>query len=568
MAELFDSGELETILREEPDTVGSQLQDAAQGDRLDVLEFILLHKPPQWDLDVALSYAAGRRGSVAFVPALLAAGARPLAKSLWAAAALGDPETVRQLLAAGADPNARTEPGLTDRDNPDRCRIPLVGAVRAGADDAVAALLDAGADPNVLTGALRRPLDVALEIGSTAIAELLRARGATVFLPEEADLLQAIGRGFLPRIRELLPTQDPSARGHALIAAVEQRHTEGVEAVLEYGEIEPNNLVTALGQAIAFDVPQVVPYLIAAGVDAESPDNYYNTPPIVLAADRGRVETVRDLLDAGVDVQARADDGRNALAAARQRGQSEIVRLLRDAGGSARTRQEITQAAKAKLAPVARPAWSPIVGTADEDGGSGIARFGGLPWLGSDEPWPGCGGCAAPLTFFVQLDLGAVPKQARGLGAGLLQLFHCTSCNPYRAFSSGNVVRIVDAADRTSSPTPPDGVRLFPERPIAGWARAVKDYPYCEADASELLPEERAVVFGLNRQGDKLGGWPNWVQDPQYPNCPQGDHRMTQPVLQIDSGHGVPHVWGDNGAGYIVQCPTHRDQVAFVWQSA
>ncbi|MGO4424949.1 DUF1963 domain-containing protein, partial [Streptomyces sp. MCAF7] len=93
-------------------------------------------------------------------------------------------------------------------------------------------------------------------------------------------------------------------------------------------------------------------------------------------------------------------------------------------------------------------------------------------------------------------------------------------------------------------------------------------YPYREADESELLPEERAAVFGLNRQGDKLGGWPNWVQDPEYPNCPRGDHRMTQPVLQIDSGRGVPHMWGDNGAGYLVQCPTHREQVAFLWQSA
>ncbi|MDW6057159.1 DUF1963 domain-containing protein [Streptomyces sp. FXJ1.4098] len=206
----------------------------------------------------------------------------------------------------------------------------------------------------------------------------------------------------------------------------------------------------------------------------------------------------------------------------------------------------------------------PLIGATDGDGQPGASRFGGLPWLGADEPWPRCADCAAPLTFFVQLDLAGAPKQARDLGTGLLQLFHCTACNPYRAFSGGHLVRVVDAAGQASSPTPPDGVPLFPERPIAGWARAVRDYPYREADESELLPEERAAVFGLNRQGDKLGGWPNWVQDPGYPNCPRGDHRMTQPVLQIDSGRGVPHVWGDYGAGYIVQCPTHRDQVAFL----
>lgn len=540
----------------------------AYGDRLDVLEFVLRYEPPQWDLDVALSAAAGRRGSAAFVRALLAAGARPLAEShafpLWAAAAVGDAETVRLLLEAGADPNARTD----DRDGPDACRLPLVGAVRAGAHDAVAALLDGGADPNMLTDALRRPLDVALETGGTAISELLRTRGATVFAPEEADLVQATRRGFLARVRELLPTQEPAAQGRALIVAVQEGEVDVAAAVLERGEVGPNDLGVALGQAIAFDVSAVVPHLIAAGVDADAPDNYYSTPPIVLAADRGRAEVVRELIAAGADIQARDEDGRNALAAARRQGRTEIVRLLRTAGVNARTPQEITRAAKAKLAHVARPAWSPIIGAADGEGEPGASRFGGLPWLGADESWPVCADCAAPLTFFVQLDLAGAPKQARDLGTGLLQLFHCTECNPYRAFSGGHLVRVVDAAGHASVPTPSDGVRLFPERPIAGWARAVRDYPYREADESELLPEERAVVFGLNRQGDKLGGWPNWVQDPEYPNCTRGDHRMTQPVLQIDSGRGVPHVWGDNGAGYIVQCPTHRDQFAFLWQSA
>lgn len=572
-AELFDSGELATILREEPDNVGLELQRAAQGDRLDVLEFVLRHEPQQWDLDVALSVAAKRRGSAAFVRTLLSAGARPAAEShafpLWAAAAVGDAETVRLLLEAGADPNTRTDPHpLHDRDSPDGCRLPLVGAIRADAHDAVAALLDGGADPNALTDALRRPLDVALETGATAIAELLRARRATVFAPEEADLVQATRRGFLARVRELLPTQEPAAQGRALIVAVQERQVDVAVAVLDRREIGPNDLGVALGQAIAFDVPAVVPHLIAAGVDADAPDNYYRTPPLVLAADRGRVQVVRDLLDAGADIQARDENGRNALAAARQQHRTEIVRLLRTAGANARTPQEITRAAKTKLAYLARPAWSPLLGATDRNGEPGASRFGGLPWLRADEPWPGCADCAAPLTFFVQLDLAGVPKQARDLGTGLLQLFHCTACNPYRAFSGGHLVRIVAAADQASAPTPPDGVLLFPEQPIAGWARAVKDYPYREADESELLPEERAVVFGLNRQGDKLGGWPNWVQDPEYPNCPRGDHRMTQPVLQIDSGRGVPHVWGDNGAGYIVQCPTHRDQVAFLWQSA
>ncbi|MGO4418518.1 hypothetical protein AB4Z54_07090, partial [Streptomyces sp. MCAF7] len=287
-AELFDSGELATILREDPEKVGYAVQSASYDDRLDVLEFVLRHEPPQFDLDAALSTATERRGSAAFVRTLLAAGARPAPGwqrfPLWAAATVGDADTVRLLLEAGADPNARTDPHpLHDRDSPDGCRLPLVGAIRADAHAAVAALLDGGADPNALTDALRRPLDVALETGGTAIAELLCARGATVFAPEEADLVQATRRGFLARVRELLPTQEPAAQGGALIVAVQERQVDVAVAVLERGEVGANDLEVALGQAIAFDVPAVVPHLITAGVDTDAPGNHYRTPPIVLA---------------------------------------------------------------------------------------------------------------------------------------------------------------------------------------------------------------------------------------------------------------------------------------------
>ncbi|WP_436777013.1 ankyrin repeat domain-containing protein [Yinghuangia sp. YIM S09857] len=572
---LFDSGELAAILREEPDRAGMEVQSAAQGNRLDVLEFVLRHEPSQWHLDVALAQAAGRRGHVEYVRMLLAAGAQPGAErdefALWAAAAVGDAETVRLLLDADADPDMRTD----DYGSPDGCRLALVAAVRAGAYDVVAALLDGGADPNVLTDALTRPLDVAVaEPGGEAVAALLRARGARVFAPEEADFLQAAKRGFVARVQELLPEQDAAAVGRALVVAVQERQVEVAVAILEGGGVGSDDLGLALGQAIAFDAPQVVPYLIAAGVDVDAPANYYRRPPLVLAAERGRVLMVRDLLAAGADVGARDEDGRNALAVARERGGlSEIVQLLRAAGASARTPQQIIRAAKAKLAPTARLAWSPVLGPADGERALGGSRFGGLPWLGEGEAWPLCGECAAPLAFFVQLDLAAVPRQARDeLGTGLLQLFHCTGCNPSRAFSRGHLVRIVGPAE-VGRPTPPptilpsEGAVPFPERPITGWARGARDYPYREADESDLLPEERAVVFGLNRQGDKLGGWPNWVQDAEYPHCPLGDQRMTRPVFQIDSRRGVPHTWGDHGAGYIVQCPAHRDQVAFLWQS-
>ncbi|MFC7585796.1 ankyrin repeat domain-containing protein [Nonomuraea antimicrobica] len=571
LSEIFERGDVAALgahLKQQPDDVGSVLQMAAQSERLDLLECVLSHRPPRWDLDVGLGYAARRRGAAAFVRVLLAAGASPAATDdrspLWAAARAGAVENLQLLLAAGADPNARAE---GDHDDPDGCKIALLAAIRSGVAAAVTELLAAGADVNVVTPALYRPLDVADDLGDATIIRHLRERGAKVLGPEELDLDQAVRRGFLARVQELLPTADSQDRGDALVSAVQKKNGSVAGAIVEVGGIEDHKLVLALGQCIAFDVPEVVPLLIAAGVDRDSPANYYKAPPIVLAAARGRTSIVRDLLDAGVDLQVRDQWGQNALAAARENGRTEIVRMLRAAGAAARTPAAIAKAARQKLAASTRSAWLPQLDGPAATGDP--SQFGGLPWLRSTEVWPACESCEAPLTFFVQLDLSRTPKAAReAFGLGLLQLFHCTTCNPYHPFSSGDLVRIVDPADAVTPVKEPEGAQVLPVRPITGWGRAVKDYPYREADESALLPEEREVVFTLNRQGDKLGGWPNWVQDPDYPRCPHDDHRMTQPILQIDSNHGVAHTWGDNGVGFIVQCPQHRDQVTFLWQCA
>jgi uncharacterized protein YwqG len=76
----------------------------------------------------------------------------------------------------------------------------------------------------------------------------------------------------------------------------------------------------------------------------------------------------------------------------------------------------------------------------------------------------------------------------------------------------------------------------------------------------ELPVEEIAVAA----EKDKLGGWPYWVQGPEYPTCPSCGERM-RIVLQLDSEHNVPFMFGDAGVGHVTQCPTHHDVVAFGW---
>ena len=88
-------------------------------------------------------------------------------------------------------------------------------------------------------------------------------------------------------------------------------------------------------------------------------------------------------------------------------------------------------------------------------------------------------------------------------------------------------------------------------------------------------PEVGLVVEGLEADGlaekissaapgDKLAGWPHWIQGAEYPVCPQCSQRMGL-VFQLDSNDHLPFMFGDMGTGHITQCPAHKDIVAFGW---
>jgi len=543
------------------DFVSEALQLLAwRAERLDLLECVLRSRPTQWDLDVGLDFAAHRRGSAPFVRALLAAGAAVEGNhgALWNAAAAGDDENLRLLLAAGGDPNVPHGHGED--------RLPLVAAIRSGVAAAVEVLLDGGADPNEIGPDLRRPIDVAEECGDATIVRLLIGRGARTVSPDDLDLEQAAYGGFLDRVRALLAGASPEQRGLALHCAV-RTHTAIVEAILTHGDVAPWRLQDAFGTCVVNDTLDVVPLLLAAGVDPDAPIRHFGEPPVVFAAGAGRVDMLRLLLGAGADLAARSEDGENALAAARRNGRTAAVRFLESVGATARTPAQIKATAKEKLAGVVRSSWKPRLSVGVGRSGD-PSRFGGLPALRPAETWPGCADCGGLLTFFVQVDLARTPKAVRELfGPGLLQLFYCTACRPHRPFSGGQRVRIVDPTDTLDVQQAPAGVQVFDKQPIFSWGAALNDFPLEEGHVP-LEAEEHAIVHKLNRQGDKLSGWPNWVQDPEYPLCPQGAHRLSQLILQIDSGRGVAHTWGDNGVGFILQCPHHRDQVTFLWQSA
>lgn len=64
--------------------------------------------------------------------------------------------------------------------------------------------------------------------------------------------------------------------------------------------------------------------------------------------------------------------------------------------------------------------------------------------------------------------------------------------------------------------------------------------------------------------GDKLYGWPNWIQWVEYPDCRICGTRMVY-FFQLDSEDNLPYMFGDVGCGHVTYCPVHPDVFAFQW---
>lgn len=242
-----------------------------------------------------------------------------------------------------------------------------------------------------------------------------------------------------------------------------------------------------------------------------------------------------------------------------------------------------------------RLAWKPI--TEAGDGGLAASKFAGMPWLVEGESYPCCGNCHAPMPLFLQLNLADLPIELAGrFGSGLLQLFYCTDerCNCSEAFSSDQLVRLVQPIGAAQSLREGEYPSL-PSTTIIGWSR-LDDYPsypeheemglfydrgyfsddpvmiHCPLagledatlplDENEEAPETYDIAEAA--EGDKLAGYPSWVQDEEYPYCPVCDRRM-ELVFQLDSNDHLPYMFGDVGRGHLTQCPEHKEVLTFAW---
>jgi uncharacterized protein YwqG len=241
-----------------------------------------------------------------------------------------------------------------------------------------------------------------------------------------------------------------------------------------------------------------------------------------------------------------------------------------------------------------RPAWRPVT----REGTPGRSQIGGKPLLLRGEDWPTCARCGQSHALFLQLDSRDLPSGAPWVGGGVLQVFYCIRCDVdldgWAPFSQAHVVRVLDAGDLVPSPDLP--LRGLTPAAITKW-EAFEDQPdpaeqedlgldlqydfqnktvavRCpsigvsieglDSDAQDDEGRELAEAISTAAAGDKLGGWPHWIQGVEYPSCPRCQARMAL-VFQLDSEDNLAFMFGDSGVAHVTQCAQHPDVVALAW---
>jgi serine/threonine-protein phosphatase 6 regulatory ankyrin repeat subunit B len=290
-----------------------------------------------------------------------AAGARkPTNAQLLDAATESDGAAVARLLAAGADPNASVavrypsgEIGQTTA---------LGAASHHGRVEAARLLLDAGADPTRTNSDGATPLMAAAASGHPEVLRLLLERGAPVDAvhpgkawldaisgwtafhnaccnnhPECAEALARAGCDVrLKDSKGKTGLEVAEAQGHdavvtrlRAVAAEQLRAGAGAGAAGDGG-----GSILLLEAALEGDGAAVV-RLLAAGVDPnasvvrrKASGQLFQVTALCAAAQNGRLEAARLLVDAGADPTRAASDGLTPLMVAAASGQLLVLRLL------------------------------------------------------------------------------------------------------------------------------------------------------------------------------------------------------------------------------------------------
>jgi ankyrin repeat protein len=316
-------------------TIGAGSSDvadaAARRDRVAVRTLIQQKvnvNTPQPDGATALHWAA-YRGDREMAEILIRAGANPKAANregvtpLWLASVNGDAAMIMTLVTAGADPNEALVLGKT----------PLMAASRTGNVAAMKALIDLGANVNAketLRGTT--PMMWAADEGHEAAIQYLIERGADINArsnPAPRGRGPALGKANDPR-------KAVAAQGAALAAREASPELGQLRALTEGQQAQPGQPQAAAGARGAG----------GAAADADGDDDAGGgggrgrqevadgggLTPLIYAARSNDIESVKVLLEAGVDVNQVTTYGWSALLVAAQNRYYKLGAYLMERG--------------------------------------------------------------------------------------------------------------------------------------------------------------------------------------------------------------------------------------------
>ena len=279
-----------------------------------------------------------RKGDVAKIRALLAAGANPNAvdekgrTALMGAAYKGNAEIAKALLDAGANPNAA-------KNNKDTA---LMYAAGGEYSEVAKMLLDAGANPNAVNDEGGTALVWAVEQGYSEIAKMLLDAGANPSAAQNdgwTALMWVAHEGYSEIAKMLLDAgANPDAVRDdgwvALMLAAGKGHAEITEALLA-DSANPNAVSkdgwTSLMLAVNYRHPEIAKMLLDAGANPNTARDDGETA-LIMAANYGGAEVAKALLDSGASPNAAKDDGVTALMYSAYNGHPEVAKVLLDAG--------------------------------------------------------------------------------------------------------------------------------------------------------------------------------------------------------------------------------------------
>ncbi|WP_197528875.1 DUF1963 domain-containing protein [Aeoliella mucimassa] len=200
-------------------------------------------------------------------------------------------------------------------------------------------------------------------------------------------------------------------------------------------------------------------------------------------------------------------------------------------------------------------------------GAIATTKVGGTPWWPSNVDRPKCVD-GHLMSFVMQIRVDEVPGFDQP--PTLLSFHYCDSCTlegkmPFGWTDQGHQLRY-SVQLFSDLECVPDGLQVVAESraPVAKVQRLDGSETLNLFDIWETFPATQSQDFemddsilGLNEECSKLGGWPSWYQNPEYPEDDDGS--VMSFVGQLCGSESAKNAWGC-GAVYLFVSEYDEDE--------